>query len=282
MEKLQQALEKARAERARGAATPRATAPASAQLTSAPAPTLHELWAEVPPVDLDTQLLRRNRVVTYNSGPDSGAFDILRTKVLLQMRKNGWRRLAITSPTSVCGKSTVTCNLALGLSRQSDLRTIAMELDLHNPSMARILGRSPDRDVTEMINGDASFAEQAFRIRENVAISLARRATSDPTRHLLSQAMEDRLAEIEEIYAPDLMLFDVPPLLVSDDTRAFLGKVDCALIVVRAEKTTVGQIDTSEREVADHTNVLGVVLNQARFLSGDDGGYDYSYTHEGS
>jgi Mrp family chromosome partitioning ATPase len=251
-------------------------APNSAQRASSPAPTLDELWAELSLADLDARLLRRNRVVTYDSGPDSSAFDILRTKVLLQMRKNGWRRLAITSPTPVCGKSTVTCNLALGLSRQSDLRTIVIELDLHNPSMARILGLNSDRDVTEMIDGDISFAEQAFRVRSNVAISLARRATSDPTRHLLSQAMEDRLAEIEDIYAPDLMLFDVPPLLVSDDTRAFLGKVDCALILARAEKTTIGQIDACEREVAEHTNVLGVVLNQARFAD-QDGGYAYNY-----
>jgi Mrp family chromosome partitioning ATPase len=276
MEKLQLALEKARAERSRSAPS---REPVPSAETAATETTVDTTWEAIRPVKLDPDTLRRNRVVSYEGGRNSGAFDILRTKTLLQMRKNGWRRIAITSPTAVCGKSTIACNLAVGMSRQNDLRTIAIELDLHRPSMTTILGVRPDRDVTEMIQGTVSFAEQAVKVRDNVALSLARRASSDPTRHLLSQNMEDRLNEIEEAYAPDMMLFDMPPVLVSDDTRAFLSKVDCAMIVARAEKTTVGQIDICEREIAEHTNVLGVVLNQGRFTDSDYG-YDYGYSSE--
>lgn len=274
MEKLQQALEKARAERTQTTRQAQVAMPKTETETADLA--LDERWKEIPPVQLDQKLLVRNRVVSYGNRHGSGAFDILRTKVLLQMRKNGWRRLAITSPTPVCGKSTIICNLALGLSRQSDMRTIAVELDLRNPSMAKILGHTPSQDITRFIDGQISFSEQAFRVGDNVAICLARRAIPDPTQRLLSQTMEDRLTEIEEIYAPDVLLFDTPPVLVSDDTRAFLGKVDCALIVARAEKTTAGQLDACEREIAEHTNVVGVVLNQARF-SDSESGYGYGY-----
>ena len=34
------------------------------------------------------------------------------------------------------------------------------------------------------------------------------------------------LAAIEARYTPDLVLFDMPPMLVSDDTMAFVGQVD--------------------------------------------------------
>lgn len=277
MEKLQQALEKARMERARSATSaqdPGAVLPASHEAAH------DELWDAIRRFDPDPDVLRRNRVVSFGSGAESNMFDILRTKIVLLMRKNGWRRLAITSPTPACGKSTIACNLALGLSRQKELRTIAMELDLRKPSMARILGLRPDRDITDLIGGDVSFADQAVRIRDNVAVSVARQASPDPTQHLLGQAMQDRLAEIEDLYAPDLMFFDVPPALVSDDTPALLGKMDCALIMACAEKTTIGQIDTCEREVAEHTNVLGVVLNEARFID-TDSGYGYYYGSRG-
>jgi len=127
-----------------------------------------------------------------------------------------------------------------------------------------------------VLSGKTPFAKQALRVRGNVALGLARERASDPTRFLISQQTEDVIIRIEEEFQPDLMLFDTPPVLVSDDTRAFLSKVDCALIVARAEKTTISQIDTCEREIAEHTNVVGVVLNHVRFAD-NDVGYGYGY-----
>ena len=51
---------------------------------------------------------------------------------------------------------------------------------------------------------------------------------------------------------------------MGDNTRAFLKNVDCALIVARANNTKYGHFDACEREIAEHTNVLGVVLNAFR------------------
>ncbi len=275
MEKLQDALAKARADRA--------------ESTGLSAPAVHtgapgvsgisdgtDVWAALPEATPDPAHMTRNRIVAHAYSQDAAAFDILRTKMVLQMRKNGWRRLAITSATPTCGKTTVTCNMAMGLARQSELRTVVMDLDLRSPSMARMLGLTAPRDITRLLDGEVTFAEQALRIRSSVALSLAKTRTADPTRYLLGQQTDEALAAIEADYAPDLMIFDTAPVMVSDDTRAFLGKVDCAMIVACAERTTVKQIDACEREIAEQTNVLGVVLNQARFTE-EETGYGYGY-----
>jgi len=280
MEKLQQALHKARRERdATAAAQGRAVRgdARGANHGSGDGDTLaDDAWLSIAPVTLDPEHLIRQRIVSHDNSRDSGAFDILRTKLMLQMKKHGWRRIAITSPTPVCGKSTVVCNLALGLSRQSDIRTVVLELDLRKPSIAEMLGVRPPEDIARMLSGDVSFQDQALRIRDNTAISIAQSATSDPTRYFLSEKLEARLAEIEAAQDPDLMIFDVPPLLAGDDTRALLRHVDCALLIARAEMTTVAQIDACEREIAEQTNVLGVVLNQYRHED-DTTGYGYGY-----
>ncbi|MEM1340690.1 MAG: CpsD/CapB family tyrosine-protein kinase [Pseudomonadota bacterium] len=216
--------------------------------------------------------LKRNRVVTYAASSAATPFDVLRTKIVLQMRKNGWKRLAITSPNPGCGKTTMCCNLTVGLSRQPDIRTILFELDLRKPAVAKMLGHAPGADITEMLTGKVAFGEQAMRLRENVAFSIANRPTPDPMRYLLSEETDQHLRVIEGTYQPDLMIFDLPPILAADDTRAVLSKVDCALIVIRSEKTTVAQIDACEREIAEHTNVLGMVVNQCRFP--DSAGYE--------
>jgi len=90
---------------------------------------------------------------------------------------------------------------------------------------------------------------------------MARHVEKDPARLLLAEETAEILQDIEATYQPDIMIFDLPSVLVNDDTRAFLKNVDCALIVIRANATRYGQFDTCEREIAEQTNVLGVALN---------------------
>ena len=56
-----------------------------------------------------------------------------------------------------------------------------------------------------------------------------------------------------------------------------LKVVTIALLVAFAEETTPNQIDLCEREIAEHTNVAGVVLNKCRFPVEDDGYGYYGY-----
>jgi Mrp family chromosome partitioning ATPase len=255
MEKLQAALEKARHSRS---GAPQAKTPVSrnAQRTAR-----SDLWWNIPAFEVPDHVLQHHRVVTRQAGPEAAPFDILRTKLLVQMRQNGWRRLAITSPMPKSGKTTVACNLALGLGRQRELRAILMDLDLRSPSVSSFFETPPPHDTADLLARRVTFEEQALRFGDNVLCSMSGRPDSDPTRLLLAEQTTAVLNEIDETYKPDLMIFDLPSVLVNDETRAFLKNVDCALIVARSNATRYGQFDTCEREVAEQTNVLGVVLN---------------------
>ncbi len=233
-------------------------------------------WKALRPFEPDPALLTRNRIVTLRAGTGTMHFDILRTKVFLMMQRNGWTRLAVTSPTKACGKTTTACNLAAGFSRQPDLHVMLIEMDLRRPTVAAQLGFEPARDVASMLSGQVPFAEQAVRLRDNVAIAAARRASHDPAAIMLSRRTLETLEGIEASYAPDLVIFDLPPLMGADDTHAFLKNVDCALLVVKAETSTVRQIDACEREISEQTNMLGVVLNQCRHADRETG-YDSYY-----
>ncbi|MEM9279803.1 MAG: CpsD/CapB family tyrosine-protein kinase, partial [Pseudomonadota bacterium] len=221
-------------------------------------------WADLQPFQVDANDLIKQRVFTNRAGTEATPFDILRTKVLLQMSQNGWKRLAITSPLPNTGKSTTACNLALSLARQPNLRSILLDLDLGGPSIFEFFNATPPHSIGKMLMGEVDFAQQALRIGDNLACSMAQDAEPDPTRLLLSDKTAEVINQIEADYQPDLMIFDLPSVLVNDETRAFLRNVDCALIIVRAEQTKYHQFDICEREVAEQTNVLGVVLNAAK------------------
>lgn len=292
MEKIQSALAKARAERGTVAAQPdRAAAlPARAQT---PAPTLDRAavaaavasqpgpqadvqaaWDALPALTLSPRTIKRNRIVALSGGRDATGIDMMRTRVLQQMRDNNWRRLAITSPTAACGKSTIALNLAMSLQRQPDLRTMLLELDWRRPSLSRMLGIEKDLHFGQVLAGTAGFADNALRHGDNLAIASNQSPMQDAAELLGSPKVPQILNRMEADYAPDLMIFDTPPMLVTDDMMAFARHVDCVLLVAGAESTSVKEIDICEQELASQTNVMGVVLNKCRYMGAS---HDYGY-----
>lgn len=262
MEKLQAALEKARLAR-KDEAAPEGKLPTEQDRAKrrAQSKKCDDLWAALPSFSVPEKHLHAHRVVTRAANPAAVPFDILRTKILLQMRQNNWNRVAITSPMPKAGKSTIACNLALALARQHDMRSILMDFDLREPSIADFFESTPQHDITDLLTGKVDFADQAVRFGDNLACSMSRNIATDPTRLLLADETADVLDRVEASYQPDIIICDMPSVLVNDDARAFLKNVDCALIVVRAESTRYRQFDTCEREVAELTNVLGTMLN---------------------
>jgi len=268
MEKLQAALEKARKTRQDGSHP--STRPVPGEAPATRSKDVEDIWLDLKPFDIERKQLERRRLVTQVANAKATPFDILRTKVLLQMRQNGWKRLAITSPMPSSGKTTTACNLALGFGRQDDLRSVVLDLDLRDPSVAEFLNIEPEHGIGDVLTGKTNFADQAMRLGPNVAFSMAKAPDRDPTRVLLAEETARVIDDIEAQYKPDIMIFDLPSMLKNDDTRAFLKNVDCALIIVRANKTKYSHFDSSEREIAEHTNVLGVVLNAYAAPYSDD------------
>lgn len=274
MEKLQAAIESARRKREEIGNSP--AGPAAATMATAPADLLADeigggigaLWQALPEVALDRAALLRARVLSHSASEDSTPFDVLRTKVLYQMRQNGWRRLAITSPMPQCGKTTTAVNLALALGRQPELHSMLFDFDLRAPSVSDKLGLPQPPSITPLLRAERGFADHACRIRPNLALALSGVPETDPTRVLMADTTRQTLADIQSAYEPDIMIFDLPSILIGDDARAFLQHVDCALILVRADQTRYGDFDSCEREVGEYTNVLGVVLNGYRHGEG--------------
>ncbi|MEP6021569.1 MAG: CpsD/CapB family tyrosine-protein kinase [Paracoccaceae bacterium] len=263
MEKLQAALEKARLKRGGGSGTmPAQTAPQRVpRAQNARSANVDTLWSSIPSVALQDSALLRHRIVTRNASEEATPFDILRTKIILQMQQHGWSRLAVTSPMPQSGKTTTACNLTLGLGRQNNLRAMLFDMDFSSPSVHKSFELDPRDSIKRFLTGDISFEDQATRIGENVIASMSPRVESDPTQVLLAERTMHALDEVQDNYEPDIMIFDLPSVLKGDNTRAFLKNVDCALIIARAGITRYGQFNTAEREIAEHTNVLGVVLN---------------------
>ena len=270
MERLHAAIEKARRQRqsapSEQASDARSVVPASESLTNA--------WNDLQLLDVPTAQIRKSRLVAYDGGQDAGPYDLLRTRILQQAQKNNWRRVAVVSPHSECGKTTTVANLAFSFGRQKDLRTLALDFDLRRVGLARVLGQQCRHTMADILERRVPFATHGMRHGANVAIGMNAGPVRNPSEVLQNQQTRDVLDEIEAIYQPDIVLFDMPPLMSSDDNFGFLKNVDCALILAEADRTTTAQIDLAERQVSELTNVMGVVLNKCRYAT-EGSGYDY-------
>ncbi|MFA9229767.1 MAG: CpsD/CapB family tyrosine-protein kinase [Microgenomates group bacterium] len=282
MEKIQSAIAKARATRT-GPPNPVAGMPGSAPLplretTAANVPPaaaqVEAAWAALPALVPDAGQMARHRIVAFEGGREAVTFDVMRTRLLQQMRANNWRRLAITSPGAGCGKSMIALNLGFSLARQADLRTVVAELDLRRPSLAKTLAIREPHSFARVLEGTAKLEDNALRYGQNLIFSTNQNPFRNPAELLHSPSVTPVLADIEARYDPSLMIFDLPPLLVSDDAMAFVSHVDCVLLVAAAETSTIKEIDICERDLASQTNVLGVVLNKCRYT---DSSYGYGY-----
>ncbi|WP_108862144.1 CpsD/CapB family tyrosine-protein kinase [Ruegeria sp. Alg231-54] len=273
MEKLQVAIEKARSQRQK-AGNPR---PATEPVVKPVKPTdesLRERWKDLTQIDVPESALSRNRLVASADGPAAGPFDMLRTRILQQARSREWKRVALVSPHSACGKSTAAANLAFSFGRQSDLRTIVLDLDLRRSGLRKILSQHCQHTMADVLRGDVPFSKHAQRLGENVALGLNGSTVRNAAEVLQSTKAGEVLDSLQAGFEPDLMLFDMPPLMEVDDNFGFLGNVDCALLLIEAERTTIDQIDVAERQLSELTNVMGVVLNKAHYT---EGAYGYGY-----
>ena len=280
MERIQTALDKARAERLAAQGQARPPAPSEAGPASSPgrgpgdapeaAPAaVAAAWAALREIRADPVRLERAHVVSALGGPGSAPFDVMRTKLLHQARAQGWRRIAISSPGPSCGKTTV------ALARQADLRVALVEADLRRPVIGRILGIRDPEGAAEVLGGAVGPEAALRRHRANLAVLAAAGPRRNPAELLQSPRAAEALDRIEALYDPTVTLFDLPPMMAGDDVMAFAGLMDGVILVAAAGATTMAQIDACERELATRTNVVGVVLNKCRYLDRDDYGGAY-------
>lgn len=261
MERIQSALAKARAARDRKM---KATNPgATALVESGP-------WQDLAEIQLNLKVLERNRIVAMHPGQPAASFDLMRTNLIRALRSNGWSRVAITSPTQGCGKSTVALNLAFSLARMADTRVLLLELDMRHPSLQSILGLETGQNFAGMLASGTVDYGQIRRLGPNLAIGLNSKPMESPAELLSATRTADIVDEIETKLRPDVILFDMSPMLANDDAISFLDQVDCALMVAAADETTVAEVDRCGKDLGKRTQVLGVVLNKCRFMEEEE------------
>lgn len=223
------------------------------------------VWESLSPVQLSGQTLIGNGLFPMPSNQPAGlAIDQLRSKILHGLAQQGWKRIAVTSPTHGCGKSFVATNLALSLARRPTSRTALIDLDLRRPHLANLLGLQDAPDLTEFLTGEQPLESIFRRYGRTLALGLNSTPVEMAAELLHSPDSALALSAMVEQLDPEVVIYDMPPALGTDDLLAIAPSVDAVLLVVDGTKTSPEDVRACERLFEGRLPLLGVVLNRAQ------------------
>jgi exopolysaccharide/PEP-CTERM locus tyrosine autokinase len=174
------------------------------------------------------------------------------------------------------GKTFSSINLAFSLAREKDLEVLLIDADVAKPNVSNVFGM---QDVPGLLDAlaDESLEVESLILRTDVdglSILSAGHCESDTATELLaSSRMEELVAHIAERNRRRIVVFDSPPLLLTNESQVLATLVGQIILVVRAGITPKPAVLEAVGLIGE-TVPVGLVLNQSRVAT--KGGY-YGY-----
>jgi Mrp family chromosome partitioning ATPase len=217
-------------------------------------------------VPVDEATLSSNLVLLPGAGDGPAqSYKMLRTRVMRLLRDHQYRSLAVVSPAAEDGRTLTAINLAVTLSEDPDHTVLLVDMDLRQPSIHRYFGLKPDLGVADCLRNSRDVADVLVRPEPYPKLVLLPGVKSErQSSELLSGAKARQMTtELRERYENRIVIYDLPPLLATDDTIAFLPCVEAALLVV-CEGHTRREDVARGLELLGGTPLVGTVLNGSR------------------
>lgn len=261
MERIKRALELARAEREQVMKPGSSTPDRVRRRMSPPEP---EPQYRTIPLN-ESSLRAANLLLPGLVGQAAHSFKMLRTQVMRRLRQQGWNSIAIMSSAPDEGKTFTAINLAIAISAGHDASVLLVDLDLRFPRLYRRFGFEPTVGVEDCLRGDAVLADAMLNIEGYPGLTLlpARQAVEHSSELITSARAREIFRDLKQRDANRIVIFDLPPVLGSDDALAFAPQVDAALFVVGDNVTKRDELVRCF-ELMSEIPVLGTVLNGSR------------------
>lgn len=198
----------------------------------------------------------------------------LRTALQFAMLESANNRILISGATPGVGKTFVSVNFA-AINAAAGKRVLLIDADLRKGRVNRFFSISRARGLSELIAGTISV-DQAIRkdLLPNLDVMMTGVLPPNPAELLMSESFSAVLERLSSNY--DLLIIDTAPVLVAADTAAVSPMAGTLLLVARAEKTHLGELNETVRRLAHSGCVAnGVILNAMDLSRRHTGSYGY-------
>ena len=260
MEKIQQAIEKARQQREN------AQGHLSTDTGHAKAvPSIEYTQTKLLEGQVEHQ--RENRILSAMAHSQyADAFKILSTQVMQRMVENHWNSLIVTSVGEDEGKTTTAINLGISIAKEIEYSVLLVDGNLRNPELHDYFGIKPELGLSDYLTSDLDLSDVLVRPNDidHFVLLPGGQPLINSTEMLGSPKMCSLAEELKNRYPKRIVIFDMPPVLNIADTVSFSPCVDCALLVVEDDATNETELQQAI-DLMSVTNIIGTVLNKAKY-----------------
>ncbi len=227
----------------------------------------------------DPGIYNRNKIIcALDSLPEIDLFRTLTTQVINWLAQRKGRILAVTSCGAGEGKTFMSVNLAVCLSRFQNYQTVLVDADLRRPNVCRTLGIKVDRGLDTVLAGlndvqDCIIGSEV----EGLTIIPTKSGITSSSPLLTSRPVTELTDRVLSEVSNKLILFDLPPILLGDSCVPFLKAADGCLVVVQEGKTTRAHLKRALSLIKPE-KFIGIVLNKTSTRTAQNYGY-YSYEY---
>ena len=208
---------------------------------------------------LSGKVLYRNEIESRTSIPIIGevAFDKSKTSLVIEAGKRSFvaeefrklrislsflgidsnhKKILVTSSISGEGKSFIAANLAVSLSLTGK-KVVLVDLDLNNPTIAKILNVNSEDGMTEYLTGQKDPEEIIKRVKahENLFFISSGSLPENPTELLANGKVKEIIEYLDNIF--DVIVIDTSPIVLVTDAYILSELCDATLYVIRHKYT---------------------------------------------
>jgi capsular exopolysaccharide synthesis family protein len=205
-------------------------------------------------------------------------FRKLKTQIFLRLPKPP-HSILITSTTPQEGKTMVSVNLAMAISREIHKKAILIDGDLRKPSI-HLEKSQNSKGLSNYLSDGAPLSEILINSEiENLRIILAGSSTNKPSELIGSKRMGELLKSLSKSEENTYILIDSPPIISTTEPTLLSKMVDGIILVVMADRTPREAIKRAVKSI-DRQKIIGIVFNQIDFkLSSYYSRYYYHYKY---
>jgi protein-tyrosine kinase len=263
-------------ERVTARPSPPAPTKSPADLRAAPAKVLHidrdrlRSLSMLPPSSQERELADQFRAIKRP----------LIDHALADAGDSGRRTIMVASALPGDGKTFTSLNLALSLALEKELHVLLVDCDAPKPHLTRTFELQQLPGVLDVLTDHSRPVESVIVPTDVPRLDFLPVGTwsETATELLASERMRDVVEQLAAIYSNGVILFDSPPILLTNESRALGALLAQIVLVVKAGVTPQQAVKDAVRILGEGRRV-SLVLNNAD-LHGTAGyyyGYGYGY-----
>jgi capsular exopolysaccharide synthesis family protein len=206
----------------------------------------------------------------------SEAYRNIRTSILLSFSERAPKKIVISSPNPIEGKTTTVINTAIALS-QTGAQVIIIDTDMRKPRVHKVFDYENGVGLSNFLSGHAEL-ESIIKKTDipNLCYIPSGPIPPNPSELIGSNLFKNMMKSLEGRF--DHIVLDSPPVLGFADSVILSTSVDGVILVTLGGKTPRETLQRA-KEVLHQVNakILGVIINRIDIQRGDYGYYYYRY-----